>query len=96
MEHGLPARDGDDDAPADLCAYERTHGSAALDALYREESPRLLRSLVRRTSSREEASDLVQEIFSRMARLGSVTPDAWMRAAAASISWSETPITAPA
>ena len=71
MEHGLPERDGDDDAPADLCAYERTHGSAALDALYREESPRLLRSLARRTSSREEARDLVQEIFCRIARLGS-------------------------
>ena len=71
MEHGLPERDGDDDAPADSCAYERTHGSAALDALYREESPRLLRSLARRTSSREEARDLVQEIFCRIARLGS-------------------------
>lgn len=40
-----------------------------LEALYREESPRLLRSLARRTSSREEAWDLVQEIFCRMARL---------------------------
>lgn len=40
-----------------------------LDTLYREESPRLLRSLVRRTSSREEARDVLQEIFCRMARL---------------------------
>jgi RNA polymerase sigma factor (sigma-70 family) len=43
--------------------------SACLDALYREESPRLLRSLARRTSNREEAWDLVQEIFCRLARL---------------------------
>ena len=41
-----------------------------LDALYREESPRLLRSLARRTASREDARDLVHEIFCRMARLG--------------------------
>jgi len=43
--------------------------TVCLDALYREESPRLLRSLTRRTASREEAWDLVQEIFCRMARL---------------------------
>lgn len=41
-----------------------------LDALYREQSQRLLRSLSRRTADREEARDLVQEIFSRLARLG--------------------------
>jgi RNA polymerase sigma-70 factor (ECF subfamily) len=44
--------------------------AVCLDALYREESPRLVRSLSRRTSSREEARDLVQDIFCRMARLG--------------------------
>jgi RNA polymerase sigma-70 factor (ECF subfamily) len=37
--------------------------------LYREESPRLLRSLARKTS-RDEARDIVQEMFCRMARLG--------------------------
>jgi len=42
-----------------------------LESLYREESPRLLRTLARRTSSRDEARDLVQEIFCRVARLGS-------------------------
>ena len=42
-----------------------------LETLYREESPRLLRSLARRTSSREDARDLVQEIFCRVARIGS-------------------------
>ncbi|HEX8223737.1 MAG TPA: sigma-70 family RNA polymerase sigma factor [Allosphingosinicella sp.] len=44
-----------------------------LDALYRDESPRLLRSLSRRTSSREEARDLVQDIFCRVARLGAAS-----------------------
>lgn len=41
-----------------------------LDRLYREESPRLLNSLARRTSSREDAGDLVHEIFCRLTRLG--------------------------
>jgi len=40
-----------------------------LETLYREQSPRLLRSLARRTSSREDARDLVHEIFCRIARL---------------------------
>ena len=40
-----------------------------LETLYREESPRLLRSLTRKTSSREDALDLVHEIFCRIARL---------------------------
>jgi RNA polymerase sigma factor (sigma-70 family) len=40
-----------------------------LDTLYRQESPRLLRSLARKISSRDEARDLVHEIFCRMARL---------------------------
>lgn len=44
-----------------------------LDELYRQESPRLLRSLARRTSSRDEARDLVQEIFCRVARIGART-----------------------
>lgn len=41
----------------------------SLEILFREESPRLLRSLARK-SGREEARDLVQEIFCRMARIG--------------------------
>lgn len=59
---------------------QKIGGSAAaretlcLDTLYREESPRLLRSLTRRTSSREDARDLVHEIFCRIARLGSGGP----------------------
>ena len=71
MEHGLGALEGADEAAPESSADDRSGGSAVLDALYREESPRLLRSLARRTSSREEARDLVQEIFCRIARLGS-------------------------
>lgn len=41
----------------------------SLEILYREESPRLLLSLARK-AGRDEARDLVQEIFCRMARLG--------------------------
>lgn len=41
-----------------------------LETLYREESPRLLRSLARRTANRDDAHDLVHEIFCRIARLG--------------------------
>jgi RNA polymerase sigma-70 factor (ECF subfamily) len=40
-----------------------------LETLYRQESPRLLRSLARRSSSKEEARDLLQEIFCRIVRL---------------------------
>lgn len=45
-----------------------------LDALYRDHSPRLLRSISRRTSSREEALDLVHDIFLRIARIGASRP----------------------
>lgn len=71
MERGLRALEAADETersgPADPC----TGSLAAVDALYREESPRLLSALARRTSSREEARDLVQEIFCRIAGLGS-------------------------
>jgi RNA polymerase sigma-70 factor (ECF subfamily) len=40
-----------------------------LDSLYRAQSPRLLRSLQRRTANRDEALDLVQDIFCRLARM---------------------------
>lgn len=45
-----------------------------LETLYREESPRLLRSLARRTASRDDARDLVHDIFCRIARLGAAGP----------------------
>lgn len=69
-DHSLGALDPVDEAVVNRSADGRADDAAALDALYREESPRLLKSLTRRTSSREEARDLVQEIFCRVARLG--------------------------
>ena len=42
---------------------------ALLDALYRSESPKLVRILLRRTSSHDDAHDLVQDVFFRFARL---------------------------
>jgi RNA polymerase sigma-70 factor (ECF subfamily) len=39
-----------------------------LDALYRAQSPRLLRFFAARTADRDEARDLVQEIFCRLSR----------------------------
>lgn len=42
---------------------------ASLDALYRTQSPRLLRALSRRLASRDDALDLLQEIFARVAGL---------------------------
>lgn len=51
-----------------------TLGSVSLDTLYREEAPRLLRSLTRRTADRDDARDMVHEIFCRVARLGAGGP----------------------
>lgn len=45
-----------------------------LETLYRSESPRLLRSLARRTANRDEARDLLHEIFLRIARIGAKRP----------------------
>jgi RNA polymerase sigma factor (sigma-70 family) len=70
MEHGLRALDTADEVSADPLGQGELESSAAIEALYREESARLLRSLTRRTASTEEARDLVQEIFCRLARLG--------------------------
>jgi RNA polymerase sigma factor (sigma-70 family) len=41
-----------------------------LAELYRAESPKLVRIMSRRTGDREEAQDLVQDVFYRFARLG--------------------------
>lgn len=62
----------------DLRAFDQADEAVAADhpvkdpveTLYRNESDRLFRTLSRRTSNREEARDLVQEIFCRVARLG--------------------------
>lgn len=41
-----------------------------IEALYRSESRRLLSSIARRTASRDEARDLVHDIFCRILRVG--------------------------
>jgi RNA polymerase sigma-70 factor (ECF subfamily) len=63
---------------------------ASLDALYRRESPRLVRVLARDTSDREEARDLVQDVFFRLVRLrkeGAVLerPQAYLRRIASNL-----------
>ena len=62
---------GGEDPLGSAVAQEGADAPLCLETLYREQSPRLLRSLARRTSDREEARDLVHEIFCRIARLGS-------------------------
>lgn len=52
-----------------LASEERRH-DAALEALYKAQSPRLLRRFARNAAA-DEARDLVQETFLRLVRLGS-------------------------
>jgi RNA polymerase sigma-70 factor (ECF subfamily) len=63
----LPSLGSDDPLPPDdrLLAVE----PVCLETLYRKESPRLIRLLARRIACRDEAQDLVQEVFARLARL---------------------------
>ena len=67
MEHGIRAIEHEDDASSEAHAGCPTDSPTDLDALYREQSPRLFRSLARRTANADDARDLVQEIFSRVA-----------------------------
>ncbi|OYW46405.1 MAG: hypothetical protein B7Z33_03185 [Sphingomonadales bacterium 12-68-11] len=69
VDHDVRARDPLD--PTDAAGSVGASDAASLDLIYREQSPRLLRSLSRRTASAEEARDLVQDIFCRLAGLGS-------------------------
>ena len=68
MDRSLRPVDSAKDPASDPCGHQRD--AAELDALYRDESQRLFRSLARWTADAEEARDLVQEIFCRVARLG--------------------------
>ncbi|HYC94186.1 MAG TPA: sigma-70 family RNA polymerase sigma factor [Sphingomicrobium sp.] len=52
---------------------------ALLAELYRSESPKLVRILSRRASSREDAQDLVQDIFFRFVRLRDRLPSSLER-----------------
>lgn len=64
----------EDQLPSDDCRAWRG-GEGLLAQLYRSESPRLVRLLSRQMRSSEEARDLVQEVFFRLARAhGSLLP----------------------
>ncbi len=90
----FPASEGwlreGDPLPAEEGAPE-LHSGFSLETIYRSHSARLLRLLTRRTADREEAQDLVQEVFSRMARLTSVRafvpdrPEAYLHSMAANL-----------
>lgn len=58
--------EGDPLPPDDCLASDE---EARLEELYRSEFPKLVRILSRRTSTREDAQDLVQDIFFRFARM---------------------------
>jgi len=71
MHGGAHALAGEEEAEVpQRTDAESGSGPLCIETLYREQSPRLLRSLARRTASRDDAHDLVQEIFCRVARLG--------------------------
>lgn len=67
MDHGIRAIEHEDDSASPAHASCPADDLTDLNALYREQSPRLFRSLARRTANAEDARDLVQEIFSRVA-----------------------------
>jgi RNA polymerase sigma factor (sigma-70 family) len=70
-ETGIAA-DGDGAAYEGGAAWKADR--AALAELYRSETPRLVRILSRRTGNSDDAHDLVQDMFVRLARLGGQIP----------------------
>ena len=74
---GLAKKQEPDSLVADPVPAAQEHSlrePLCLETLYRNESPNLLRSLTRKTASREDAHDLLHEIFCRLARLGAAGP----------------------
>ena len=69
MDHGIRVLDEPDEDGPPAHAGCTTEDLVDLEALYRDQSPRLLRSLTRRTANAEDARDLMQEIFCRVAGL---------------------------
>jgi hypothetical protein len=53
--------------PPDDCLHSDEEGF--LNELYRSESPKLVRILSRQTSNSDDAHDLVQDVFFRLARM---------------------------
>jgi RNA polymerase sigma factor (sigma-70 family) len=90
---GVAPRPGGGSSDGERLVGERSGGNAddtALAALYRAESSRLVRMMARRVSSRDEAEDLVQDAFCRLARVdGQRTalerPSAYLRRIAANL-----------
>lgn len=66
-----------DPLPPDDCLARNEEDLLA--ELYRSESPKLVRILSRRTSSRDDAQDLVQDVFFRFARLRRTWPSSLER-----------------
>lgn len=68
-----PAADEQGDDPVDRDRRQEgaqpAGAGVCLESLFRTEAPRLLRYLARRTGGREEAQDLVQDVFARLLRL---------------------------
>lgn len=63
-----------DEAEALDTGSAHDEGQQLLADLYRTESPKLIRLLSRRANGREDAQDLVQDIFFRLARMGGQLP----------------------
>lgn len=79
--------DAEDDAALACASAEDEH---RLAALYRSESPKLVRMFTRRTRNPSDADDLVQDVFFRFARLregafGLDRPQAYLRRIAANL-----------
>ncbi|HTU11572.1 MAG TPA: RNA polymerase sigma factor [Allosphingosinicella sp.] len=83
-------------APDDAADTVRVAGSegpdkdAGIAELYRVESPKLIRLFTRRTRNRDDADDLVQDVFFRFARLKGAMdalekPQAYLRRIAANL-----------
>lgn len=85
-----PARCQESDDPAAGAPVSTGEAGTSLDELYRTESPKLIRLFTRRTRSRVDADDLVQDVFFRFARLreralGLDKPQAYLRRIASNL-----------
>lgn len=91
---GSPQRRESERPEGDALSSERGQSDGGndqfLNDLYRSESPALVRLLTRRTRNAEDAHDLVQDVFFRLARLGGQgslleRPQAYLRRIAANL-----------
>ena len=89
MDHGARALDTALDTAVGAPAEEQDAGPLALEILYREESPRLLRSLARRTASAEEARDTLRRVEAAVLRLRPKTREIFMAHRVEGLSYAE-------